>query len=81
MRTLLIAIYAYYSRPQVLKIRKIKQEQEQEQERDGEVISRNNPKLLKRNSGGIGIQYTMPYSQKYTPSHCFFRKFAGWEGK
>ena len=34
-------------------------------------------KSLKSNTGGgcfcgIGIQYTMPYSQKYTPPHCFF---------
>ena len=28
---------------------------------------------------GIGIQYAMPYSQKHTPPHCFFGKFAGWE--
>ena len=24
------------------------------------------------------MQYTMPYSQKYTPPHCFFHNFAGW---
>ena len=39
-------------------------------------------KSLKSNSGGvsfcwIGIQYAMPFSRKYTPSHCFFFKFAG----
>ena len=37
-------------------------------------------KLLKSNTGRgsfclIGIQYVMPYSQKYTPPHCFFLKF------
>ena len=26
----------------------------------------------------IGTQYTMPYSQKYTPLQCFFSNFAGW---
>ena len=26
----------------------------------------------------IGIQYAMPYSQKYTPPHCFYCNFAGW---
>ena len=25
------------------------------------------------------MQYTMPYSQKYTPPHCFFCNFAGWD--
>ena len=40
-------------------------------------------KLLKSITGGvsfswIGIQYTMPYSQKYTSPHCFFCNFAGW---
>ena len=40
-------------------------------------------KSLKSNTGGgsfcwIGIQYAMPYSQKYTPPHCFFCNFAGW---
>ena len=39
-------------------------------------------KSLKSNTGGrsfcrIGIQYAMPYSQKYTPPHCFFCNFAG----
>ena len=46
--------------------------------------ARNNQpaKSLKSNTGGsfcwIGIQYAMPYSQKYTPPHCFFCNFAGW---
>ena len=40
-------------------------------------------KSLKSNTGGdsfcwIGIQYAMPYSQKYTPPHCFFCNLAGW---
>ena len=40
-------------------------------------------KSLKSNTGGvsfcwIGIQYAMPYCQKYTPPHCFFCNFAGW---
>ena len=35
---------------------------------------------LKDNSGGvrfcwIDIQYTMPYSKKYSPPHCFFCNF------
>ena len=41
-------------------------------------------KSLKCNTGGvsfcwIGIQYAMPYSQKYTLPHCFFCNFAGWD--
>ena len=37
----------------------------------------------KSNTGGvsfcwIGIQYAIPYSQEYTPAHCFFCSFAGW---
>ena len=41
-------------------------------------------KIAKNNTGGgsfcwIGIKYAMPYSQKYTPSHCFFCNFAGWD--
>ena len=38
-------------------------------------------KSLKSNTGGgsfcwIGIQYAVPYTQKYTPPHCFFCNFA-----
>ena len=37
-------------------------------------------KLLKSNTGGVsfcwfGMQYAIPYSQKYTPPHCFFLQF------
>ena len=42
-------------------------------------------KSLKSNIGGsfcwIGIQYAMPYTQKYTPPHWFFCNFAGFAGK
>ena len=54
-------------------------------EHQNETWEHNTPaKLLKSNTGGvsfcsIGIQYAMPYSQKYTPPHCLFCKFAGWE--
>ena len=43
-------------------------------------------KSLQSNTGGgsfclIGIQYAMPYSEKYTPPHCFFCIFAGWASR
>ena len=41
-------------------------------------------KSLKSNTGGgsfcwIGIENAMLYTHKYTPPHCFFCNFAGWE--
>ena len=48
------------------------------------VVATQPAKSLKGNTGGgsfcwIGIQYAMPYSQKYTHPHCFFCNIAGWK--
>ena len=49
-----------------------------------QYISQRTCKRLRSNTGGvnfcwIGIQYVMPYGQKYTPPYCFFWSFAGWD--